>query len=92
MVDIKDKDIDFLRIKIVQSGEWIKRKLSKENLTLQFKKILLPLLKDLKLKEKNILIGNASGRMLSPLEFNLPLKSIIKKLGTELSLHSEKIF
>jgi hypothetical protein len=87
----ENQNSDFFIIKVIQSGDTIRKVLSEKNLNIQFRTIVLPLLRDLNLKEKEIFFSNDSGKMVGDLEFKLPLKSIIEKFGTKLNLYSEKI-
>jgi hypothetical protein len=86
------KNMEFLFLKIIQSGETIKIELTSMNLRKKFKDFYKPILKKLKLKEKNIFISNKEGKMLRNSDLELPLHVISKKFGCRLNLYSEKVF
>ncbi len=86
-----DKDINSLSILIVQSGDIIRIKTSKENLRKEFYDLYSSMLKDLKLKQKDVYLSNEEGKMIGDLDLNSPLKEIIQKFGTKLKLYYEKI-
>ena len=81
----------FLFFKIVQSGESIKIPLTEKNLFSEFKEIYFSLLKELKLKQKDVYISNEEGKMVGDLELTLPLDDVIKKFGTKLKIYYEKV-
>ena len=83
---------EFLFLKIIQSGEIIKIVLTETNLKQKFKEFYVPILKRLKLKEKNVFISNKEGKMLGNSDLELPLKVISEKFGYRLKLYSEKVF
>jgi len=83
---------EFLFLKIIQSGEIIKIVLTETNLKKKFKEFYVPILKRLKLKEKNVFISNKEGKMLGNSDLELPLKVISEKFGYRLKLYSEKVF
>ncbi len=83
---------EFLFLKIIQSGEIIKIVLTETNLKKKFKEFYVPILKRLKLKEKNVFINNKEGKMLGNSDLELPLKVISEKFGYRLKLYSEKVF
>jgi hypothetical protein len=91
MNNTKHQEKQFLFIKIVQSGESIKISLTEKNLPIEFKEIYLPLLQELKLKQKNVYISNEDGKMIGNFDFNLPLEEIIQKFGNKLKLYYEKV-
>lgn len=72
---------EFLFLKIIQSGEIIKIVLTETNLKQKFKEFYVPILKRLKLKEKNVFISNKEGKMLGNSDLELPLKVISEKFG-----------
>jgi hypothetical protein len=80
-----------LFFKIVQSGDSIKIPLTEKNLASAFKEIYFTLLKDLKLKKKDIYISNEDGKMIGALELDLSLEAIINKFGTKLKIYYEKV-
>ena len=84
-------DQDSLVIKIVQSGELNKFVLSEKMLNRKLKDLLFPILKELKLKEKDVFLSIESGKMISSYYFNLTIKEIVEVYGTRLNLYSEKI-
>ena len=83
---------EFLFLKIIQSGEIIKIVLTETNLKKKFKEFYVPILKRLKLKEKNVFISNKEGKMLGNSDLELPLKVISEKFGYRLKLYSETVF
>ncbi|MFX1379490.1 MAG: hypothetical protein ACFFA4_10390 [Promethearchaeota archaeon] len=91
MSNPKHQEKQFLFFKIVQSGERIKIPLTKENLTSEMKEIYLILLKDLKLKQKDVYISNEEGKMIGDFDLKLSLEDIINKFGNKLKLYYEKI-
>lgn len=86
---IEDK---FFLLKIIQSGETIRIKLTNVNLRKNFKEFYVPILKRLRLKEKNIFITNEEGKMLENSDLELRLKEISVKFGNRFKLYSEKVF
>jgi len=84
-------DQDIFSIKIVQSGDLNKFVLSERMLHRELKSLLFPLLKELKLKEKEIFLSNDEGKMMQKVDLNRPLNEIIQKFGYQLNLYSEKI-
>lgn len=82
----------FFFFKIIQSGEVIKIALTERNLTSNFKEIYLPLLKQLKLKQRDVYISNEEGKMIGDFDMELSLESILNKFGNKLKLYCEKIF
>ena len=91
MSDLKNQDNEFLSLKIVQSGETKKIPLTPENMKKKFKKIYLPILKELKLKHKDVFLSNEEGKMIGPFDFSLNLGEIINRFGNELKLYSERV-
>ena len=91
MSNPKHQEKQFLFFKIVQSGERIKIPLTKENLTSEMKEIYLILLKDLKLKQKDVYISNEEGKMIGDFDMKLSLEDIVSKFGNKLKLYYEKI-
>lgn len=83
---------EFLFLKIIQSGEIIKIVISDKNLKKNLKEFYVPILKELKVKEKDVFISNEEGKMLGNYDLELPLNLIFKKFGNNLKLYSEKIF
>ena len=92
MSEPKDFYHKFLFLKIIQSGEIIKIALTDMNLKKNLKEFYVPILKRLKLKEKNVFISNEEGKMLGNPDLELPLKVISKKFGYRLRLYSERGF
>ena len=92
MSEPKDFYHKFLFLKIIQSGEIIKIALTDMNLKKNLKEFYVPILKRLKLKEKNVFISNEEGKMLGNPDLELPLKVISKKFGYRLRLYSERVF
>jgi len=90
----KPKDFyhKFLFLKIIQSGEIIKIALTDMNLKKNLKEFYFPILKKLKLKEKNVFISNVEGKMLGNSDLELPLNIISKKFGNRLKIYSETVF
>lgn len=86
------KDKEFLFLKIIQSGETIKIELTDMNLRKKFEDFYKPILKELKLKEKNVFISNKEGKMLRNSDLELPLNLISEKFGYRLNLYSERVF
>ncbi len=82
----------YLSLKIIQSGEIIKIAISDKNLRKNLKEFYVPILKELKVKEKDVFISNEEGKMLGNSDLELPLNLIFKKFGNKLKLYSEKIF
>lgn len=83
---------EFLFLKIIQSGEIIRIALTDMNLKKNLKEFYVPILKRLKLKEKNVFISNKEGKMLRNSDLELPLKVISEKFGYRLKLYSETVF
>ncbi len=83
---------EFLFLKIIQSREIIKIVISDKNLKKNLKEFYVPILKELKVKEKDVFISNEEGKMLGNYDLELPLNLIFKKFGNNLKLYSEKIF
>ncbi|MFX1470558.1 MAG: hypothetical protein ACFFB8_18080 [Promethearchaeota archaeon] len=79
-------------IKIVQSGEEVEIPLIEKNLKKGFKEVYNKILKELKLKHKDVYITNEEGKMIGISDLNLPLQDILNKFGARLKLYSEKIF
>ena len=91
MSDLKNQGNEFLSLKIVQSGEIKKIPLTPENVKKKFKNIYLPILKELKLKHKDVYLSNEEGKMVGPFDFSLKLSEIINRFGNELKLYSERV-
>ena len=91
MNESESENIDFFLIKIVQSGEIERISLIDQNLNKKFKEIYYSLLKQLRFKEKDILLSSDEGKALSDLDLKLSLKEIIEKFGPSLNLYNEKI-
>ena len=85
------KNDDIFIIKIIQSGELKTIPLTEENLNRPFKEIFLPLIKELKLKLKDLFLSNDAGKTLINKDLNLSLNEILKKFGTKINLYYEKI-
>ena len=83
---------EFLFLKIIQSGETIRIALTDMNLKKNLKEFYVPILKKLKLKEKNVFISNVEGKMLENSDLELPLNIISKKFGNRLKIYSETVF
>ncbi|MFX0036202.1 MAG: hypothetical protein ACFE9I_11255 [Candidatus Hermodarchaeota archaeon] len=79
-------------IKIVQSGEEVEIPLILKNLQRHFKEFYNNILKELKLKQKDVYITNEEGKMIGIADLNSSLEDIITKFGTRLKLYSEKVF
>lgn len=86
-----DKDINYLSILIVQSGDIIRIKTSTENLRKKFYDIYSSLLKDLKLKQKDAYLSNEEGKMIGDFDLNKLLEEIIQEFGSRLKLYYEKV-
>ena len=91
MNDSINENIEFLIIKIVQSGEILKIPLHERNLKKQFRQMYLPLLKDYKLKEKDVFFSNEQGKTMVDFHLNLSVKEIVEKFGQKLKLYYEQI-
>ena len=85
------ENLDFLIIEIVQTEEIVKIELNERNLNRSFKIIYQTILKENSIKIKDAFISNPSGKAISSLDLNHPLRKIIKKFGAKLSLYNEKI-
>ncbi len=85
------KPREFLEIRVVQSGEIERFELTDNLLNKKFIDLLNPLLRTLKLKEKDVFLSIKSGKMIGYNHLNLPVKMIIEKFGTKLNLYSETI-
>ncbi|MFX1411066.1 MAG: hypothetical protein ACFFA6_11995 [Promethearchaeota archaeon] len=88
----EEHDHQFLSLKIVQGGDIIKIALTDANLSTKFKKLYVPILKELNLKQKDIFFSNVEGKMLLNHDLGKDLKTIIERFGNNLRLYSEKIF
>jgi hypothetical protein len=82
---------EFFTFKVIQSGEIIKVQLSPSNLKKNFQEIFHSLLKDIKLKQRDVFLSNEEGKMIGLYDLRLNLEEIIKKFGTQLKVYSEKI-
>ena len=91
MSDSNNNKPDFLRIKIVQSGEIERIPLTERNQPKKFKEILNDILKDLKLKQKDVFISNDLGQGITGLNLSLTIKEIVEKFGSNLKFYSDKI-
>jgi len=91
MSDLENHGYEFLSLKIVQSGEIKKIPLTTENKKKKFKNVYLPILKELKLKHKDVFLSNEEGKMVGPFDYSLKLGEIINKFGNELKLYSERV-
>jgi len=80
-----------LKIKIIQIDEIIEVGLNEEYLNKSLKIIYDNILKTYRIKKKDAYISNPSGKTLSSLDLNLPIRKIIEKYGSELNLYNEKI-
>lgn len=92
MKNTEHQEKQFFFFKIIQSGEIIKIALTEINLANNFKEIYLPLLKQLKLKQKDVYVSNEEGKMIGDFDMELSLESILNKFGNKLKLYCEKIF
>ena len=70
MDNSKNKYINSLSIRIIQSGDIIRISLSKENLKKKFYDIYSSLLKELKLKQKDSYLSNEEGKMIGEFDLN----------------------
>ena len=91
MDNSKNKYINSLSIRIIQSGDIIRISLSKENLKKKFYDIYSSLLKELKLKQKDSYLSNEEGKMIEEFDLKLSTEDIIQKFSTKLKLYYEKI-
>jgi hypothetical protein len=91
MDNSNNENISFLSIKIIQSGDIIRIKTSKENMKKEFYEIYSSTLKDLKLKQKDAYLSNEEGKMIGDLDLNKSLEEIIQKFGSSLKLYYEKV-
>jgi hypothetical protein len=91
MDNSNNNSINFLSIKIIQTGDIIRIKTSKENLKKEFYDIYSSTLNDLKLKQKDAYLSNEEGKMIGDLDLNKSLKEIIQKFGPSLKLYYEKV-
>ncbi|MFX0039400.1 MAG: hypothetical protein ACFFB9_08600 [Promethearchaeota archaeon] len=92
MKNTEHQEKQSLFFKIIQSGEIIKIALTEINLANNFREIYLPLLKQLKLKQKDVYVSNEEGKMIGDFDMELSLESILNKFGNKLKLYCEKIF
>lgn len=92
MKNAQYKEKNVLLFKIVQSGESIAIPLTDKNLKNQFKEIYHILLKELRLKQKDVYLSNEEGKMVGNTDLDLSLQEVIKKFGSMLKLYYEKIF
>ncbi|MFX1430298.1 MAG: hypothetical protein ACFFCY_09065 [Promethearchaeota archaeon] len=92
MKNTEHQERQSLIFKIIQSGEIIKIALTEINLANNFREIYLPLLKQLKLKQKDVYVSNEEGKMIGDFDMELSLESILNKFGNKLKLYCEKIF
>ena len=79
-------------IKVVQSGEKVEIPLTEKNLEREFKEFYSNILKELKLKQKDVYLTNEEGKMIGISDLNLSLQDVIKKFGFRLKLYSERVF
>ncbi|MFX0005973.1 MAG: hypothetical protein ACFFAV_04500 [Candidatus Hermodarchaeota archaeon] len=86
-----DKDIEYLSILIVQSGDIIRIKTSTENLRKEFYDIYSSMLRDLKLKQKYAYLSNEEGKMIGDFDLNKSLEEILQEFGSRLKLYYEKV-
>ena len=91
MSDLENHGYEFLSLKIVQSGEFKKIPLFPENMKKKFKNVYLPILKELKLKHKDVYLSNEEGKMIGLFDYSLNLGEIINRFGNELKLYSERV-
>ena len=91
MSDLKNHGYGFLSLKIAQSGEIKKISLTPENMKKKFKNVYFPILKELKLKHKDVFLSNEEGQMIGPFDYSLNFGEIINRFGNELKLYSEKV-
>lgn len=85
------KNEEFFILKIIQSGEIKSFSLTKDNLSKIFNEIYLPIIKELKLKKKDVFLSNDAGKALSNLDLNRSLKEILEKFGNKINLYYEQI-
>ncbi|MFX1446165.1 MAG: hypothetical protein ACFFHV_22400 [Promethearchaeota archaeon] len=78
-------------IKIIQSGELKTIPLIDENLKTPFKEIYFPIIKELKLKHKDVFLCNDAGKALTNADLDFSLSKIHKKYGNKINLYYEKI-
>ncbi len=81
----------FLSIKIIQSGDIIRIKTSKQNMRKEFYDIYSSILRDLRLKQKDVYLSNEEGKMIGDFDYSKPLEEIIQKFGLKLKLYYEKV-
>ena len=82
----------FLTIRIIQSGDKLRVRLTKINLRKKFNEIYAPLLKQLKLKRNYAYLSSEDGKMVSLSDLNLSLEDFVEKFGLNLKLYYERIF
>jgi len=82
----------FLTIRIIQSGDKLRVRLTKINLRKKFNEIYAPLLKQLKLKRNYAYLSSEDGKMVSLSDLNLSLEDFVQKFGLNLKLYYERIF
>jgi len=82
----------FLTIRIIQSGDKLRVRLTKINLRKKFNEIYAPLLKQLKLKKNYAYLSSKDGKMVSLSDLNLSLEDFVQKFGLNLKLYYERIF
>jgi hypothetical protein len=90
MNELKDDKLDIFYIKIIQSGI-IKSYSLHKIIDRKFNEVYIPLLKDLKINKRDVLLTNENGKALGDYELNLPIPQIIKKFGYKINLYCEKI-
>ena len=91
MDNSEDQEPFFLFIKMIQGGEIKKIELTEFTLAKTFKEIYFPILKQLKMKEKDVFLSTESGRSISSYDLDLTVEEIVKKFGDKLNLYYEKI-
>ena len=82
----------FLTIRIIQSGDKLRVRLTKINLRKKFNEIYAPLLKQLKLKKNYAYLSSKDGKMVSLSDLNLSLEDFVQKFGLNLKLYYERVF
>lgn len=91
MIESKNPELEFLFVKIVQSGEIKKIPLNELNLSKKFNALYIPMLKKLKLKKNDAFLTNESGQMFNKVNFDETVEDVVKEFGSKLKLYYEKI-
>lgn len=87
----ESNNLEDFEIKIIQGGKIKSYSLNEENLSKKFKEICNPLMKELKLSNKDILFTTIEGKALNNSDLSLPLTKLINKYGKRINLYSDKI-